>query len=196
MNWLRVVWMSFQVNKNNTFLWLNLFCVPAHGRRFSVHSHDSPLRIDATTHPPQQEVSRVSLLFLLPPFALPLETPLPLSSGRAPAMESPDPVHSGLDASLDQGAPPRQPPPSPPRPKVACLSGPLLPAPEEAGPTLCPFRMRCAFLSPRLLSSHCDFLPLITPSWAVPLLQLLTLFQFQSIPIILPRYYLTEVMLG
>ena len=31
----------------------------------------------------------------------------------------------------------------------------------------CPFKMRCAFPSPRLLSSHCDFLPLITPSWAV-----------------------------
>lgn len=166
MNWLRVVWMSFQVNKNNTFLWLNLFCVPAHGRCSSVHSHDSPLRTDTTTHPPQQEVSHVSLLFLLLPFAPPLETPLPLSSGRAPAMDSPDPVHSGLDASLDQG--------TSPLPKVASLSGPLLPAPAP-GPTLCPFRMKCALLSPRLLSrfpsSYHTFMgsPFITTSHTVPI---------------------------
>ena len=109
--------------------------------------------------------------------ALPLETPLPLSSGRAPAM----------DASLDQGTLPL---------KAASLSGPLLPAPAP-GPTLVPSKWGV----PSWVPGYCPHIVISSllshlHGQSVPLLQLLTLFQFQSVPIILLRYYLTEVMLG
>ena len=146
MNWLHVVWMSFQVSKNDTFLWLNLFCVPAHGRHFSVHSLDSPLRTDATTHPPPQEVSHGSLRVLLPPCSASRDSlALVLWQGSGHGC-IPWPRHAPPQGSLFKWSSP------------SCSSAWSYP---------CPFKMRCAFLSPRLLSSHCDFLPLITPSWAV-----------------------------